>query len=348
MSELVGDNSDEGVLDGDGPTRPVSRGRRNRPSRPRGVATDVAADRGVGTTDAEPLRSEGPADLDLAAGEAPTADEGGAPLDSERASGDESTSPPVMDEAEPAAVATAADGAGAEHTNRRRSRKGARRRPAAVAALVIAGLVALALVGEVLNRRRSDTVTGPVVLPAAATVADDFERPSSRDGLGDATPGGRWQEVLGGWDIDRGDAYLRSPNSGGLLNTALVDLGSADGSVEAVVAGAAVCGVIVRYADPNNFVVLKRVPLFGVWNLEQVRKGVSSRLTFAADSNTPTVTVRLDFRDDDYTVYIGAASVTARGGGRTGGTSIGLYAEGTDARNCRWGSVRGWRAEEGQ
>ena len=74
----------------------------------------------------------------------------------------------------------------------------------------------------------------------------------------------------------------------GITAMAIVDLGSSDGSIAATLSGRGVCGVIVRYSDPFNYITLKRVSLYGVWNLEKVVGGETTRLTYLAASPTST------------------------------------------------------------
>ncbi len=218
-------------------------------------------------------------------------------------------------------------------------------------AFVIVGVAAIlavvAVVGDAFQASKpvvtAQTSAAPIQLPVAAAIADDFERTDSDDGLGMTPEGRRWDVVLGDWGIDRDAAYIADANGvGALRNMAVVDLGSSDGSIAVTVSGRGVCGVIVRYLDPFNFITLKRVSLYGVWNLEKVVGGETTRLTFLADPPTPTVDVRVDFRGSQLDVFVAGTSVTVNDtAGQTSGL-VGLIGEQIDSRDCRWSSFRGW------
>ena len=218
-------------------------------------------------------------------------------------------------------------------------------------ALVIMGFVgvlaAALILGEVFKTTTpvvtAQTVAAPVELPANAVVDDDFERDDASGGLGVAANGKRWDGVLGDWGVDRGAAYIADANGvGALRNMVIVDLGSSDGSIAATLSGRGVCGVIVRYSDPFNYITLKRVSLYGVWNLEKVVGGETTRLTYLADPSTPTVDVRVDFRGSQFDVFVAGTSTTVNDTAGQTSTLVGLLGEQIESRDCRWSSFRGW------
>ncbi len=226
-------------------------------------------------------------------------------------------------------------------------RAGGNRTVVLIIAGVAAVLAAVMILGDTFNASKSvapvQASVAPIQLPVATAINDEFDRADSVDGLGMTPENRRWDAVLGDWGIDRGAAYIAGANGvGALRNMVVVDLGSSDGSIAASVSGRGVCGVIVRYLDPFNFITLKRVSLYGVWNLERVVGGETTRLTYLADPPTPTVDVRVDFRGSQLDVFVAGVSVTVNDTAGQTSSLVGLIGEQIDSRDCRWSSFRGW------
>ncbi len=256
------------------------------------------------------------------------------------------------------------DGSGEETAASEGSSRRGTRRAIATAIPVLVAIVVVALISD--PAQRADTAstafasasppepsTAPISTGATATsivivprleptVIDDFDRDDAAV-LGIADSGPSWDAVRGTWAIDHGAAVVSESNGlGALRNLAILDLGSGDGSVAATITGKAICGVVVRYSDPFNFVILKRVSLVGLWSLEQNVAGATQQLTILDDPATDVVDIRLDFAGEELTAYVGGASATVRTGFNREQTLIGMVAERAESTTCRWDSYRAW------
>jgi hypothetical protein len=192
----------------------------------------------------------------------------------------------------------------------------------------------------------------PLFLPSSAviTYADDtFTRADSAVSLGTSSGGTAWTAQVGTWGISTNQAYCPTPAAG--FNVATLPAATSDGVFTATVVfpgGATVveCGVLLRYQDISNFVLLDLA--VGVSHLYVRQAGVFTRIDSAEPANNNGILVA------------GASipvQVTARGStiwAVVGGTIIGgtmpptlsaangcglVVANNADATGVRWDSL---------
>lgn len=166
---------------------------------------------------------------------------------------------------------------------------------------------------------------------------DDFERPSSSS-LGRG-PGVSWNDEVGTWAIEIGVVYLPDPDPS--FNVVTTDAGSPEMSISANVGGGGLCGVTVRYQDPNNYVALLRASGFGVWNIVEVVNGKERSLGTVSDVASTNVTVRLDIGPNLVTAVVGLFRTQLSVDVPLTGTKMGLIARGGAMETCTWDDTVG-------
>lgn len=182
--------------------------------------------------------------------------------------------------------------------------------------------------------------TAATTVPQQGTVrfSDSFARANSATDLGSDDLGHQWQVDGGAWGIDDEMAYIsRVSETPAQFSLATAHVDDTDGVWSATVVGSGVCGLVVRYVDPQNFLVVKRVPLYDLWNIEEVTDGESVRLGYLADPGDGPVQVIIGYRGSSITVSVGGAvhqPLTTALDPSTG--AFGLFGEGVTARECRW------------
>lgn len=144
-----------------------------------------------------------------------------------------------------------------------------------------------------------------LLAPTQATVRDDFHRADSATGLGAAPTGQVWRPVSGVWGIKHDLAYVPQPVFG-KASLALVDVGNADGIVQATgEAMPAGTGIAFRCRDLDNCWLLEAVPGFGTWNLLRVVDGgVTPRGNIGTASAAAGTTISVEMRGDRLTFYV--------------------------------------------
>lgn len=210
-------------------------------------------------------------------------------------------------------------------------------------ALAVAGILAYTLIGggdETATGR--DGSSASTIGTTQATVRDSFERPDSTTELGAAETGQGWTAETGVWGISDGAAYVSTPNQeGGKRSVAVVDLGGANGSVEATARGMAPgWGLVFRYQGPFNYWMLQAAPQYGTYNLQKVVDGkvvpvTPGGLGFAAVEDGARV--RVDFNAATITVSVNGTPLRAvQDVDLAGGTKVGLVVPAAGASTARW------------
>jgi hypothetical protein len=185
---------------------------------------------------------------------------------------------------------------------------------------------------------------------AATTYASDtFTRADSALTLGTSSGGGIWTAQLGTWGISGNRAYCPVPAAG--FNHATLPAVTSDGvlTIDVIIPGGATvveCGVLVRWQDAANFVLLDMA--LGITHLYVRVAGVFTRIdTAEAANNNPsviagaTVPVSMTMRNSALTVTVGGAVM----GGTmpptlTAATGCGLVvANNADATGVRWDNL---------
>ena len=166
---------------------------------------------------------------------------------------------------------------------------------------------------------------------------DQFDRPADAKRLG-VTPSGReWRSVKGTFGVDGGVAIVSSPSDGS--NIAVV--GSLEyPTITARVSGRAACGVVGRFVDESNYVVVRRAPILGFWLLVAVRGGKETVLGQLPDDKSPAATVRLDTASKAVSMIVNGKSVTAIDPSERRSTAVGLFTGENGASNCAWDDVK--------
>jgi hypothetical protein len=132
--------------------------------------------------------------------------------------------------------------------------------------------------------------------PPAATVSsahgvfDSFRRPDSATALGPPDTGSAWYAVSGTWGVRQHQAYVARPAKA--QSMAYVDMGGKDGFVQVTVAAVKPgSGLLFRYQNLRNYLLLVAVPKYGTWNLEQVVDGRAQTLGNTGVASTRDGTV---------------------------------------------------------
>lgn len=213
-------------------------------------------------------------------------------------------------------------------------------------ALAVAGILAYTLIGGGDEAAKGGGGSSASTIPATqATVRDSFERPDSPTGLGATETGQTWTAETGVWGIADGAAYVSTPNQeGGKRSVAVVDLGGANGSVEATARGMAPgWGLVFRYQGPFNYWMLQAAPQYGTYNLQKVVDGkvvpvTPGGLGFAAVEDGARV--RVDFNGATITVSVNGTPLRAvQDADLATGTKVGLVVPAAGASTARWDDV---------
>lgn len=166
---------------------------------------------------------------------------------------------------------------------------------------------------------------------------DSFDRASSATDLGSS--GDRsWTAAAGVWGVEAGAAVLRR-SSGTGENIATIDVTEPNHSVTVRIAGFAQCGVVVRYQDPLNFLLLLRVNPYAVWNVVEVVDGNEHLLFKVPDSGNHDVDVSLTATDHAVAASVGFQTVRIVHDTALRGTRVGLLARGESAAECSWNDL---------
>ncbi len=137
-----------------------------------------------------------------------------------------------------------------------------------------------------------------------ATVYDDFSRARVAD-LGTTPTGQPWRSISGRWSVEPGMAAPSSPASG-RPSLALVDLGAADGIVQATfLAPQNRSGLAFRCRDLDNCWQVEAVLGYGTWNVFRTVDGKVKALgNLGIVSNAPETTVSVKMAGDQLTFYV--------------------------------------------
>jgi hypothetical protein len=140
-------------------------------------------------------------------------------------------------------------------------------------------------------------------------VRDDFDR-ADADDLGSLTSGEQWKAVSGRWGIRAGRAALIKPSASG-LDVALIDVGTADGTVQVtVMAPQDQTGVAFRCRDADNCLFLGVVPGFGTWNIYKIIDGQLFELGNVDLAPTlPGTTVSVEMQGTQLNFYVNGLRV---------------------------------------
>lgn len=131
-----------------------------------------------------------------------------------------------------------------------------------------------------------------------------------------------WTYVSGGniATVD-GSGNLSRPTSGAQNFARSYDLSSYDQAVEATIAGASTSGVLLRFQDANNYIIIARQSGTPALVVRQMKAGVSTELGRYAAPTIGSV-VRAEVFGDDITVKVnGVTQQTVAGGPASGGLS---------------------------
>lgn len=125
---------------------------------------------------------------------------------------------------------------------------------------------------------------------------DSFERPDDPADLGLSAGGEPWNQAVGTWGVQAGQAFLAGPIGG--RNLAVVDPGRSDGRVQVQVAVASEgAGLVFRYQDPFNYWAVVAVPAYATWTAIKVvdgREQVAADTGLSAAADGTSIGVRLD------------------------------------------------------
>jgi hypothetical protein len=140
--------------------------------------------------------------------------------------------------------------------------------------LVVAFAVLLAA-GLAIGRFSPDSSKDP---PGGARsgsgITDDFARGDSKTSL---TVGGKhadWTVPRGVWGVQKGSAYVVSATGRPATAVAVVDMGSAEGSVQVRLAQVSNgSGLVFRYRDPANYWAFVVAPGYATWTIERTIAG---------------------------------------------------------------------------
>jgi hypothetical protein len=183
---------------------------------------------------------------------------------------------------------------------------------------------------------RGETIVGAFT----QEFADSFDRPAA-DSLGSG-PGVTWDAERGTWAIQIGVVHLSKPDP--FFNVVTSDAGSSDMSISANVGGNGLCGVTVRYRDPDNYLALLRANGFGVWNIIQVVNGKETSIGTVSDVAATNVDVRLEVGPDLVTASVGLFRTEVAVSAAAGGSKLGLIARGGAMETCTWDDAVGRQA----
>jgi len=165
-------------------------------------------------------------------------------------------------------------------------------------------------------------------------LTDSLERASSTTGRG-TNDNGSWTAHTGSWGVEAGVAFLRGADDAD--NIATTDVEAQTQTFKARIGGFGQCGVVVRYQDPKNFVMLFRVNPFLVWNLVEVVDGNESLVTTVLDVNQHDVDVSLTASDHVIAASVGFTTVTVVRDTAPRGTRIGIVSrQGERTSECSW------------
>jgi hypothetical protein len=202
-----------------------------------------------------------------------------------------------------------------------------------VLAVSIAFVVSVVAVFTYLMR---DSFTPEPVKAFDLTFTDDFNRRSNDGGLGTTGHGQEWVSVRGLWNVDAGRAVIAFPDK----DFSLAVIGHLkNGAVMAKISGKTRCGLVARYVDDKNFLSLVRVPLFGVWNLVEVRDGTTTVLGKLPDVGESTITVKLESGDRVVNAYVGASTLSVVSPSQVSVGSVGFIGYTGEAVGCVWGDL---------
>lgn len=184
------------------------------------------------------------------------------------------------------------------------------------------------------------TVTGPTG-PTGSTgidgyfgdyVYDDsFTRANSTTSIG-----GSWTTRAGTWGITSNKAYVVS--AGATASIVTIDAGNTRHRASALCSGATASGqnhgLVVRYADANNYVYMITAPDFAQWNLYKVVAGVTTFVgNMGVAVGTTGVVAALYAAGTTFTMTIDGlytVSYTITDGALQTGTSAGLWQDASD------------------
>jgi hypothetical protein len=201
-----------------------------------------------------------------------------------------------------------------------------RQRLVGLAILMVAISIVAVLVARISNRDVAPTEAFSEVW------SDSFDRPSSPSELG-VSEGRAWTADKGVWGVEAGAAIVRGSTEGD--NIATIDVAVASHTARVRVAGFAQCGVVARYQDPQNFLLLVRVNAFAVWNLIEVVDGKQTMLMKVPDSDRHDLDVSLTATDHVIAASVGFDTVRIVYETALQGTRIGLFSHG-EGSTCSW------------
>jgi hypothetical protein len=137
--------------------------------------------------------------------------------------------------------------------------------------------------GEVITR--PPAALPPAPLQALPVVVDDFEGDDT-DGLGETNGGQPWVEIVGGrWGVRGGAARVIEPNTVGYRNQVIVeDAYINQGTIAAEIIGIEQgVGVLFRYRDINNHLILAPVPELDRWEVQRMVGGERTLVSTITD-----------------------------------------------------------------
>jgi len=188
---------------------------------------------------------------------------------------------------------------------------------------------------------RPVAVLPPAPLQALPVVVDDFEGEDT-DSLGETNGGQVWVETVGGrWGVRGGVARVIEPNDAGYRNQAVVEEAYINqGTIAAEIVGIQQgVGILFRYRDINNHLILAPAPALDRWELQSVVGGelkVVSSFTGAPTEGDALVTVQLrGFWVDVYVDGAPVASIRETSVPLAGG--VGMQASGPAATDSGFG-----------
>lgn len=148
--------------------------------------------------------------------------------------------------------------------------------------------------------------------------------------------GKSWTAIDGSWVEEAGIVFLAdAPDGDGIVTT---DVGEEDHTVQVRIGGLGQCGVVVRYQDPTNFVMMFRVNPYAVWNVVEVVDGAETVLMTVDDVGSHDVDVSLTASDLVIRASVGFSTVSLVYDVAPQGSRIGLIARNEDS--CTWSDVR--------
>lgn len=215
-----------------------------------------------------------------------------------------------------------------------------------VAVAVVLGVLFVGAFFLFSNKKKDNVATTDSTSPATTAasqlpaIRDAFDRPDNKE-LGKAGTGEDWQAITGTWGIGGKQAYVVERNKSGPRNVAVLDTGSADGSVSAkpakLVDG---WGLVFRYRGPNAYWYIQWNDQFKAFHVFKVQDGKATEAVkggVGVPSSKDGMAVKVEYSGPSITLFIdGKPLETINDPFLKAETKVGLFASDKAADTARW------------